>query len=226
MPEEHERALRTLVEACNNKDIKRFGDVYDPNVAYHGTGELAEAGRSAFVQFIGAIFEAFPDVKLTLDDVFSSGDKVAYRLTVTGTHKAELMGIPATNRAVTVRKHWYRPRLRGEDCRRMGDLRRDGDDAAAWCCAPAGVDLARQTMGRASSIFRSSFRSQWPVGAHGLLAPIALFGHLKVGVTQRGLGFGFRSGASVSFMLGPLGASRPHQGQSFSPQGNECTRWS
>ena len=103
MPEEHERALRTLVEACNNKDIKRFGDVYDPNVAYHGTGELAEAGRSAFVQFIGAIFEAFPDVKLTLDDVFSSGNKVAYRLTVTGTHKAELMGIPATNRAVTVR---------------------------------------------------------------------------------------------------------------------------
>ena len=103
MPEEHERALRTLVKACNNKDIKGFEDVYDPNVAYHGTGELAAAGRSAFVQFIGAIFEAFPDVSVTLDDVFSSGDKVAYRLTLKGTHKAELMGIPATNRVVTVR---------------------------------------------------------------------------------------------------------------------------
>ena len=103
MSEEHERALRMLAEAVNNKDIKRFEDVYDPNVAYHGTGELAEAGRSAFVQFMGAIFEALPDVNMTLDDVFSSGEKVAYRLTVKGTHKAELMGIPATNKVVTVR---------------------------------------------------------------------------------------------------------------------------
>ncbi len=102
MSEEHERALRTLVEACNNKDIKGFEDVYDPNVAYHGTGELAEADRGAFVQFIGAMFEAFPDLNITLDDVFSSGDKVAYRMTIKGTHKAELMGIPATNKAVTI----------------------------------------------------------------------------------------------------------------------------
>ncbi len=102
MSEENERALRTLVEACNNKDIKGFEDVYDPNVAYHGTGELAEADRGAFVQFIGAMFEAFPDLNITLDDVFSSGDKVAYRMTIKGTHKAELMGIPATNKAVTI----------------------------------------------------------------------------------------------------------------------------
>ena len=102
MSEEHERVLRKLVEAVGNKDIKGFEDVYDPNVAYHGTGELAEADRGAFVQFIGAMFEAFPDAKMTMDDLFSSGDKVAYRLTFKGTHKAELMGIPATNKAVTV----------------------------------------------------------------------------------------------------------------------------
>ena len=103
MPEEHERALRKLVEACNNRDIKGFEDVYDPDFAYHGTGELAEAGRSAYVQFIGAMFEAFPDLNLTLEDVFSSGEKVAYRLAIKGTHKAELMGIPATNKVVTIR---------------------------------------------------------------------------------------------------------------------------
>ena len=102
MSEEHERALRTLVDMINNKDIKGFEDVYDPGVAYHGTGELAEADRGAFVQFIGAMFEAFPDLNITLDDVFSSGDKVAYRMTIKGTHKAELMGIPATNKAVTI----------------------------------------------------------------------------------------------------------------------------
>lgn len=103
MSEEHEQVLRALVAAANKKDIKTFEELYDSNVAYHGTGELAEAGRSAFVDFMGAFLAAFPDASFTLDDVFSSGDKVAYRVTVRGTHKAELMGIPATNKAITMR---------------------------------------------------------------------------------------------------------------------------
>jgi len=103
MSEEHERVYRTLVEALNKKDIEGIEDIYDPNVVYHGTGELAEADRGAFVQFIGAMLEAFPDTNVTVDNLFSSGDKVTYRMTIKGTHKAELMGIPATNKAITVR---------------------------------------------------------------------------------------------------------------------------
>ena len=103
MSEENEAVIRRLHEALNNKDIKGFEDAYDPNVTYHGTGDLAEADRGAFVQFIGAMLEAFPDANATMDDLFSSGDKVAYRITIKGTHKAELMGIPATNKAITIR---------------------------------------------------------------------------------------------------------------------------
>jgi len=46
-------------------------------------------------------FAAFPDFHVTVDDIIAEGDKVAKRWTATGTHQAELMGIPASGRKVT-----------------------------------------------------------------------------------------------------------------------------
>jgi predicted ester cyclase len=50
-----------------------------------------------------AVFTAFPDSQVSTDDLMAEGDKVCYRMTIRGVHKAELMGIPATNKAITVR---------------------------------------------------------------------------------------------------------------------------
>ena len=44
---------------------------------------------------------AFPDMKVTTDDIIAEGDKVVIRWTVTGTHQGELMGIPASGKQVT-----------------------------------------------------------------------------------------------------------------------------
>ena len=92
-----------MLTAANNRDLKGLENAYAPNLAYHGTGDLAETDRSGFLQFAEAMFAAFPDVSVTIDDVFSSGDKVVYRITIKGTHRAELMGISATNKAMSVR---------------------------------------------------------------------------------------------------------------------------
>jgi predicted ester cyclase len=45
---------------------------------------------------------AFPDADLTLDDLLAEGDRVAYRLTLRGTHRGEFLGVPPTGRRVTV----------------------------------------------------------------------------------------------------------------------------
>src|SRR5437879_13560144 len=45
---------------------------------------------------------AFPDGRTTIDDIITEGDKVVVRGTMTGTHSAEFMGIPATGKAVTI----------------------------------------------------------------------------------------------------------------------------
>jgi predicted ester cyclase len=47
-------------------------------------------------------YAAFPDIHFRVDDLLAEGDLVAARVTVTGTHQGEFMGIPATGRSVEV----------------------------------------------------------------------------------------------------------------------------
>ncbi|MBI4336853.1 MAG: ester cyclase [Chloroflexi bacterium] len=95
--------LRKLADTFNKKDIKGFESVYSPNLVYHGTGELARATRRDFVEFVSAMMAAFPDAKVTPDDLTVEGDRVTYRMTVTGTHRGAFMGIPPTNKTITIR---------------------------------------------------------------------------------------------------------------------------
>lgn len=41
-----------------------------------------------------------PTFHITVEDVIAEGDKTAIRLTATGTHIGDAMGVPATNRPV------------------------------------------------------------------------------------------------------------------------------
>jgi predicted ester cyclase len=51
--------------------------------------------------FYNALWEAFTDSHLELDDIVVQGDKLAARSTFSGTQKGELIGIPPTGRKVT-----------------------------------------------------------------------------------------------------------------------------
>lgn len=59
-------------------------------------------GKAAVRMWFETLFAAFPDLTMTADDTIVEGDKVAIRARATGTHQGELMGIPATGRAVDV----------------------------------------------------------------------------------------------------------------------------
>ncbi len=90
--------IEKMVKAMNDKDFKTLESLYDPNGSYHSTGDLADADRSAYVGVLREYMNAFSDLIITLDDVFASGDKVAYRVTGRGTHTDELFGVPPTKK--------------------------------------------------------------------------------------------------------------------------------
>jgi steroid delta-isomerase-like uncharacterized protein len=46
--------------------------------------------------------EAFPDLKMKIEDQFAEGDKVVTRWTASGTHKGDLFGIAPTGKQTTV----------------------------------------------------------------------------------------------------------------------------
>jgi hypothetical protein len=52
-------------------------------------------------QLILAYRTAFPDLKLTLEDIFAEGEMVAFRWSARGTHLGDWLGIPPTANHVT-----------------------------------------------------------------------------------------------------------------------------
>lgn len=56
-------------------------------------------GHNAIVALFRA---AFPDQWWQIEDLIAEGDRVVARTTMTGTHRGDFFGIPATGRAVTL----------------------------------------------------------------------------------------------------------------------------
>jgi len=70
------------------------------NIELHGSG-LAP-GLEVVKQWLTMFAAAFPDGQYTIEDVVAEENRVVARTTFNGTHQAEMQGIPATGKAVSV----------------------------------------------------------------------------------------------------------------------------
>ena len=95
-----------------NKALVRraFGDIWDPvnydlagevyaeDYLSHVVGSADIVGSEMVKGVIQFYLSVFPDFQYHIEDQIAEGDKVMTRWTVTGTHMAELNGIPATGK--------------------------------------------------------------------------------------------------------------------------------
>lgn len=58
-------------------------------------------GPQGFREFVVMYRQAFPDLRITVDEQIAEGETVVTRWTATGTHEGELMGMPATGKQAT-----------------------------------------------------------------------------------------------------------------------------
>jgi ketosteroid isomerase-like protein len=87
--QENKAVIRRWIEAFNERDLGVEAAVLAPDYVAHvpaAPGPLEG-------------LEAFPDIRLTVEEIFSEGDLVAARVAFRGTHRGEFRGI--------------RPRVRG-----------------------------------------------------------------------------------------------------------------
>ena len=82
-------------------------DVVDELVAADAKGHdpalpQPTIGPAGLKESAGGYRGAFPDLKLTVEQVVAEGDHVAIRWTARGTHKGELFGIAPTGKQATV----------------------------------------------------------------------------------------------------------------------------
>jgi steroid delta-isomerase-like uncharacterized protein len=59
-------------------------------------------GPEEFLVFFHRLRGAFPDQRVTVDEVIGSGDKMACRITVTATHTGDHLGFAATGRTIRI----------------------------------------------------------------------------------------------------------------------------
>jgi len=101
--EENKAAERRFQEELWNEhnlsavDQHVANDVVEHNPLFPGQGP----GREGFRQTVAMILSAFPDIRVTIEDVVAEGDRVVVHWTGHGTHRGEFMGIPPTNKRMT-----------------------------------------------------------------------------------------------------------------------------
>jgi steroid delta-isomerase-like uncharacterized protein len=71
-------------------------------VMHHPANPGPMRGREAVQGMLSAFRAGFPDLNMTVEDAFGSGDKAVVRWHMQGTHTADLFGIPPSNKKVNV----------------------------------------------------------------------------------------------------------------------------
>ncbi len=82
---------------------------FAPNVVDHGPVVGSGTAIAALHTQFRLFYAAFPDCRVTLEDLIAEGDQIAFRLTLRGIHRGRYLGVPATGRHVRwVEIHWLR----------------------------------------------------------------------------------------------------------------------
>jgi len=103
MYEENKSLARRLFEEVWNKgNLDAIDEIYAPDIVNHTLPPGIPQGIEGNKMFTKMYLTAFPDTKMTIDLQIAEGDKVVTRWHAQGTHKGELMGIPATGKQATV----------------------------------------------------------------------------------------------------------------------------
>ena len=113
---DHTHSIRRLYDLINAGDIDGFGRQLADDFVEREEVPGIPPTKDGVLQYFRLLLAAFPDMKMDLQDSFASGDKAVARLRISGTHKGEFMGIPATGKPVSMN---------------LIDITRFGDDGLA-----------------------------------------------------------------------------------------------
>lgn len=101
---ENKKVVAAFVEdVINQGRIDRADDLVALDFVELDPMPGQQQGREGLKDVICVMRAAFPDLHWVVDEVVAEGDKVVSRFTWTGTHRATFLGIPSTDKKVTVK---------------------------------------------------------------------------------------------------------------------------
>jgi len=93
---------RWVDEAWNNGDFSSVEKLYPPSYTLHFGGMPETKGAEGLAGFISVYRNALPDLRMEIKDMLADGDRVVWRVTTSGTHLGDFLGIPPSGRPVSV----------------------------------------------------------------------------------------------------------------------------
>jgi steroid delta-isomerase-like uncharacterized protein len=103
---DNKELLKRAAQAFNHiSDRSAWYDFHADSVQAYGLGPAA-LDKTGLKNFYSALWGGFPDLTIHIDDLIAEGDKVVWRITVTGTHKGTFQGVPASGKSVKFGAHY------------------------------------------------------------------------------------------------------------------------
>ena len=99
---DHPATARRLYDLINAGDIDGFGDLLADDFVEHEEVPGLAPSKDGVKTFFRMQIAAFPDLRMTVEDVVADGAKVVARVRYTGTQQGEFQGMPPTGKAVDV----------------------------------------------------------------------------------------------------------------------------
>jgi steroid delta-isomerase-like uncharacterized protein len=94
---------RRAVAAFNANDTAAFETLFTPNIKRHDLARVIDdfTGREHVAGFLNLLRTALPDFHIEIEDAFAAGNRVAMRLTFSGTHQGDLLGAAPTGKRIS-----------------------------------------------------------------------------------------------------------------------------
>lgn len=101
-----EQANKNLVkryfrEMWNNWNFALADELLAKEISFRGSLGAEMRGRAAFCDYMRRVRRAFPDFRNEIEEIIAEGNRVASRLTYTGTHRGEIFGVTPTKKTIT-----------------------------------------------------------------------------------------------------------------------------
>lgn len=101
--EENKKAQEQFGEAVNSGKLENLRELVSQNVKDHDPAPNQGPGPQGYIDFFSMMRNAFPDMKVDVETMVATEDKIAFAYTLTGTHKGDFMGVSATGKNIKAR---------------------------------------------------------------------------------------------------------------------------
>jgi steroid delta-isomerase-like uncharacterized protein len=101
MTPNHLSNLHRFTEFINSGDTSIGQEVISESAIFHVPfGDEPLKGLDGYLQILGMMRGAFPDIQWTLQETVCEGDKIVARFETRGTHQGPFLNFPASGKAI------------------------------------------------------------------------------------------------------------------------------